>query len=362
MLTHLRWRAPTRMVAGLFVLLVMLVALVHPQGIAGFLQRAGTIGSGAASSVVLFGAYFFASSMIVTSYYGLILELRHRMQLRLRTGAVGLDRLTGFRNAPFSRAVYVRAGDMHPCSARRVRLSIVISLAVSIAFSRFIRTEYEQVPRVQHRRAWSVLRPGRRRTVVCTAGLIARTTWWLVWLNSPRDKSIKFGDVISLPDGFTGEITRQSLRYTQLTDRNQVNVLVPNSIMTTRELTNFTRDSGDIRLEVNVSVRSEDWKRCSEIAEKACLRARRVLRGVSEKPRVFLTSFGGSVCELNVRFWIEDPQNGIANVKSDVMRAIASAFRQAKPPVEIAAPLHDVRMASEDTPRSQLLPEDQADS
>ena len=77
------------------------------------------------------------------------------------------------------------------------------------------------------------LNPGLRLNNV-VAGLV------LAW-----DKSIKFGDVISLPDGFTGEITRQSLRYTQLTDRNQVNVLVPNSIMTTRELTNFTRDSGD---------------------------------------------------------------------------------------------------------------------
>ena len=328
MLTHLRWRAPTRMVAGLFVLLVMLVALVHPQGIAGFLQRAGAIGSGAASSVVLFGAYFFASSMIVTSYYGLILELRHRMQLRLRTGAVGLDADS------FSRAVYV--------------ISIVISLAVSIPLAGANIEGLGLFSGLVGAGLSFALRDLLNNVV---AGLV------LAW-----DKSIKFGDVISLPDGFTGEITRQSLRYTQLTDRNQVNVLVPNSIMTTRELTNFTRDSGDIRLEVNVSVRSEDWKRCSEIAEKACLRARRVLRGVSEKPRVFLTSFGGSVCELNVRFWIEDPQNGIANVKSDVMRAIASAFRQAKPPVEIAAPLHDVRMASEDTPRSQLLPEDQADS
>lgn len=31
---------------------------------------------------------------------------------------------------------------------------------------------------------------------------------------------------------------------------------------------------------------------------------------------------------LNVRFWIADPQNGLRNVRSDVLRAVTAAFRE----------------------------------
>jgi small-conductance mechanosensitive channel len=45
-------------------------------------------------------------------------------------------------------------------------------------------------------------------------------------------------------------------------------------------------------------------------------------------PVARLMSFGDHGIELELRFWIPDPQEGVNNVRSDVNRAIWRLFRQ----------------------------------
>ncbi|MBC7917079.1 MAG: mechanosensitive ion channel, partial [Rhodoferax sp.] len=52
----------------------------------------------------------------------------------------------------------------------------------------------------------------------------------------------------------------------------------------------------------------------------------RVLR--EPAPAVTLSAFGADGLEFNVGFWIEDPENGQGNLRSDINLAILAALRQ----------------------------------
>jgi small-conductance mechanosensitive channel len=61
-------------------------------------------------------------------------------------------------------------------------------------------------------------------------------------------------------------------------------------------------------------------------------------------PKVFLTQFADSAINLEVGFWIDDPEEGKGNIVSDVNFAIWRAFREHG--VAIPFPQRDVRIIS----------------
>jgi small-conductance mechanosensitive channel len=60
------------------------------------------------------------------------------------------------------------------------------------------------------------------------------------------------------------------------------------------------------------------------------------------KPVCQLNNFGDSSIDMDLRFWIRDPENGVANVSSDVRVAIWDSFK--KHGIEIPFPQRDVHM------------------
>ena len=63
-----------------------------------------------------------------------------------------------------------------------------------------------------------------------------------------------------------------------------------------------------------------------QIAVEAASATPRVLGDPA--PVCRLMSFGESCVNLEMRFWIEDPSNGVINVRSDVLVAIWKKFRE----------------------------------
>jgi len=61
-------------------------------------------------------------------------------------------------------------------------------------------------------------------------------------------------------------------------------------------------------------------------------------------PAVLLTRFADSGLDLELGFWIEDPENGQVGVRSDLNREILSAFRRNG--IEIPYPYRVVRMVN----------------
>ncbi|MBV8909692.1 MAG: mechanosensitive ion channel [Gammaproteobacteria bacterium] len=161
------------------------------------------------------------------------------------------------------------------------------------------------------------------------------------------DKSIKPGDVISFT-GPTGGSTAnfgwvQELRgrYVVVRDRDGVDTLVPNQTLINSSFINWSYSDQRVRIKLPVMVSYDDDP---EVALKLLLEATtdhpRILRDPAPVSR--LMSFENNGMQLEIRFWIADPVNGVNNVRSDVNRAIWRIFRAQG--VTIPVPQADILM------------------
>ena len=62
------------------------------------------------------------------------------------------------------------------------------------------------------------------------------------------------------------------------------------------------------------------------------------------EPKCLFIEFGDSALKLQLRFWIGDAQNGVQNVKSDVLIEIWQRFKQHG--VRVPYPQRDLHMRS----------------
>jgi small-conductance mechanosensitive channel len=155
------------------------------------------------------------------------------------------------------------------------------------------------------------------------------------------DKSIKPGDVISFT-GMPGTSTEsfgwvQALRgrYVVVRDRDGVETLVPNQQLITNPVINWSYSDRKVRLKLPVRVSYHDDP---ELALTVLMNATeghaRILR---EPPPVSrLMQFSDHGMDLELRFWIADPEAGVNNVRSDVNRAIWRLFRDAGITIPVA--------------------------
>jgi small-conductance mechanosensitive channel len=147
------------------------------------------------------------------------------------------------------------------------------------------------------------------------------------------DRSIKPGDVISFT-GTTGTSTEgfgwvQELRgrYVVVRDRDGVETLVPNQHLITNPVINWSYTDPRVRLKLPVRV---SYKDDPELALAVLLKAaeanKRILREPAPVSRMM--GFNDYGFDLELRFWISDPQEGVNNVRSDVNRAIWRLFKE----------------------------------
>jgi small-conductance mechanosensitive channel len=147
------------------------------------------------------------------------------------------------------------------------------------------------------------------------------------------DRSIKPGDVISL-SGQSGTSTEnfgwvQELRgrYVVVRDRDGVEMLVPNQQLISNAVINWSYTDPRIRLKLPVRISyRDDPELALKILLVACEGQARVLREPAPVSR--LMHFSDSGIELELRFWISDPQEGVNNVRSEVNRAIWRLFKE----------------------------------
>jgi len=173
------------------------------------------------------------------------------------------------------------------------------------------------------------------------------------------DRSIKPGDVISFT-GTTGTTTEgfgwvEELRgrYVVVRDRDGVETLVPNQHLITNPVINWSYTDPRVRLKLPIRV---SYKDDPEVAMKLLLQATyghpRILH--EPAPVARLMGFGDSGIELELRFWIPDPQEGVNNVRSDVNRRIWRLFKDNG--VTIPVTQREIRV--EMAPASPVAPRD----
>jgi len=173
------------------------------------------------------------------------------------------------------------------------------------------------------------------------------------------DKSIKPGDVISFT-GTTGTSTHgfgwvEELRgrYIVIRDRDGVATLVPNQNVITQQVINWSYGHPKVRLRLPVRISYRDDV---ELALKLLLDA------ANDHPRILgdpapvsrLMDFADYGMEVEVRFWIGDPAEGVNNVRSDVNRKIWALFR--KHGITIPPAQRELRILEGNATASTLAP------
>ena len=164
------------------------------------------------------------------------------------------------------------------------------------------------------------------------------------------DKSIKPGDVIAVPDYF-GRVDSLGARYVSVLTRDGVEHLIPNEELIVNRVENWSHSNNlyRIRLPLGVHYQSDVHK-----ARELCLEAAAETDRVLDEPKTacLLRGFGDSSVDLEIRFWIDDPMNGRANVSSEILTRVWDKFHEHG--IEIPYPQRDLHLR---TPTVEVLGE-----
>ncbi len=141
------------------------------------------------------------------------------------------------------------------------------------------------------------------------------------------DRSIRPGDVITIGEKF-GWVQELHARYVVVKDRDGVERLIPNETLITNEVINWSYSDRNVRLKIPVSISYDnDPEQALALLMEAATANPRVL--ADPAPATRLLAFGDNGIELELRVWIQDPEAGLANVRSDINLAIWRAFKAA---------------------------------
>lgn len=156
------------------------------------------------------------------------------------------------------------------------------------------------------------------------------------------ERSLRIGDTVKV-DGFEGVVADIKTRYTLIRAGDGRASVVPNEKLISERVENLSIADPRILLSTEVSVGYDsDAEAVQAILVDAAMRTQRVL--ADPPPSARLVRFGADGLDFKLFFWIDDPQNGQLNVKSDVNLRILRGLREAG--VDIPYPQRVVHMVS----------------
>jgi small-conductance mechanosensitive channel len=154
------------------------------------------------------------------------------------------------------------------------------------------------------------------------------------------ERSIKPGDVIEIGSTF-GSITYLGARYASVRGRDGKEYLIPNENLITNQVVNWSYTNSLVRLDAEFGVAYDsDLHVVREVAVDVAKETKRVLAW--PPPVCHVTGFGDSAVNLLLRFWIEDPADGVTNIKGDVFLGLWDAFHARQ--IEFPFPQRDLHI------------------
>jgi len=139
------------------------------------------------------------------------------------------------------------------------------------------------------------------------------------------ERSMRIGDTVRV-DNFEGVITQINARYSVVRSLAGRESIVPNEMLITSRVENLSLVDSRLYQSTVVSVSyNSNVEQVSALLLAAALAQPRVLRDPA--PGIQLSNFGADGLEFTVGYWIEDPQNGQGNLRSDINMAVLAALR-----------------------------------
>jgi small-conductance mechanosensitive channel len=141
------------------------------------------------------------------------------------------------------------------------------------------------------------------------------------------ERSVRIGDTVRV-EGFEGIVADIKTRYTLIRAADGRASIVPNEKLITERVENLSLADPRMLLTSDVSVGYDsDPQQVQDLLIEAAAGTQRVL--ADPAPSCRLVNFGADGLEFRILYWIDDPQNGQLNVRSDVNLRVLRALRQA---------------------------------
>lgn len=161
------------------------------------------------------------------------------------------------------------------------------------------------------------------------------------------DRSIRIGNVVAVDALTSGVVTQITTRYTVLRTVTGTDVIIPNEYLVSNIVRNQSFADTQVRIVVPVQVAySTDLDHAMRLMEEVALQQARVL--ANPPPKTLLVAFADSGINLELGFWIADPQEGTGIVRSEINLAIWRVFREHG--IAIPFPQREVRLISDGVP------------
>jgi len=158
------------------------------------------------------------------------------------------------------------------------------------------------------------------------------------------DKSIKPGDVIAIADDY-GRVDSLGARYVSVLTRDGIEHLIPNEELITTRVENWSYSHDLLRLRKIIGIHyKSDVRKAMELCLQAAGEIPRILK--EPEPVCYVQDFADSSVNLEVRFWINDPANGRANVIGPLLLSVWDKFHEHG--IEIPYPQRDLHLRSSD--------------
>jgi small-conductance mechanosensitive channel len=159
------------------------------------------------------------------------------------------------------------------------------------------------------------------------------------------DKSLSIGSFISV-NNYEGYVKQINTRFTVIDCFGGREALVPNEILVSSTVENFSFSDNNIRIDVPLQISYDsDLKQAISILKHLAQNTPRILK--TPEHQVLVKEFAADGINLSLCVWINDPENGRGNLKSELLISIWQAFKDNN--ISVPFPQREVRIINPQT-------------
>jgi small-conductance mechanosensitive channel len=156
------------------------------------------------------------------------------------------------------------------------------------------------------------------------------------------DHSISLGALVTIDNRY-GEVTKLTARYIVVKGLDGTEAIIPNESVVSSTVINHSYSDRRARVDVPIQVSYQsDVELALRLMMDAANAHARVIR--DPKPVALLKEFADSGINLELFVWIDDPENGKGNLRSELNLEIWRAFQANR--IDIPFPQREVRIIS----------------
>ncbi len=156
------------------------------------------------------------------------------------------------------------------------------------------------------------------------------------------DRSISIDDMIMV-DKYYGKVTHINSRYTILQGMDGIESIIPNEMLVFSPVQNYSLSNRSVRLATQITIDYQsDVTHVLHLLETEIAAIKRI--ATTPAPQALLLKLGDNGLDLEIGFWIADPENGRTNILSEVNQTILRVLQAHN--VNIPYPQRDIRIVS----------------